>query len=120
MILRIWTIRIDPAQESAYLTYTRTRSQAMFLAQDGCLGVFFLRHADGRHAACSLWRDAAAVDALGQSALYRQTVADLAATGVLVGEPTIDQFAVTGGVVVDALAAALRDVGRTAAGPDGG
>ena len=43
--------------------------------------VAFLRRADGRHAACSLWRDQAAVDALARSTSYIDTATGLAATG---------------------------------------
>lgn len=103
MILRIWTISVDPLKEAEYLAYARSRSRAMFLAQDGCLGVFFLRHPDGRHAACSLWRDARAVEALANSASYQQTAAGLEATGALRGAAEVVVFDVTGGALSPAL-----------------
>lgn len=107
MLLRIWMIGVRPEREQHYLDYARTRSREMFLAQGGCLGVFFLRHADGRHAACSLWRDAAAVAALSDSALYQSTARGLTATGALHGDATVEILEVTGGAVTVDLAAAL-------------
>ena len=107
MLLRIWTTGVRPEREPHYLDYARTLSRAMFLVQAGCLGVFFLRRADGRHAVCSLWRDAAAVAALSDSALYQSTVRGLVATGTLHGDATVEIFEVTGGAVTVDLAAAL-------------
>lgn len=119
MLLRIWTIGVRPEREEHYLVYARTLSREMFLAQAGCLGVFFLRRTDGRHAACSLWRDAAAVAALSDSARYQRTARGLRATGALHGDATVEIFEVTGGEVTVDLAAALaaatsaRSVSRT-------
>lgn len=113
MILRIWTTRVNPAREDEYLAYARVHSRAMFLAQDGCLGVLFLRRADGRHAACSIWRDAAAVDALACSVAYQHTAAGLAATRALMGEPEIELFALTGGAIAPELGRALAATEET-------
>ena len=107
MLLRIWTTAVRAEREQQYLGYARTRSREMFLAHAACLGVFFLRRVDGRHAVCSLWRDAAAIAALSDSALYQSTVRGLAATGALDGEATVEVFEVTGGAVTVDLAAAL-------------
>lgn len=113
MILRIWTTRVDPAREDEYLAYARSHSRAMFLAQDGCLGILLLRRDDGRHAACSIWRDATAVDALARSVTYQQTAAGLAATRALIGEPEIELFALTGGAIAQELGRALSAAGET-------
>lgn len=107
MLLRIWTVFVDIEREQDYLNYARTRSRSMFLAQDGCLGVFFVSQENGRHAACSFWRDEAAVAALTGSTLYRSTVQGLVATRALRGEATVEVFAVTGGEMSAALESML-------------
>lgn len=116
MLLRIWTIGVHPERERDYLAYARTRSRSMFLAQDGCLGVFFLRRDDGCHAACSLWRDEHAVAALADSALYESTSRGLAATGALHGEATVELFDVMRGAVAVGLGSALTAANLGTAG----
>jgi heme-degrading monooxygenase HmoA len=108
MILRQWTTSIRVEAEDVSLAFARERSRAMFLSQPGCLGILFLRLPDGRHAACSLWRDAEAIRALGSSASYRETADALQRTGALVGEPEVTVCDVEGGAVdLEALARAL-------------
>lgn len=106
MLMRIWTVRVHVDREADYLVYARTQSRPMFLAQDGCLGVFFLRREDGRHAACSLWRDEAAITALGRSELYQRIARGLLETGTLSGDPEVEVFAITGGALSE-------DIGQT-------
>ena len=108
MLLRIWTTAVLPERERDYLAFVRSRSHAMFLAQDGCLGVFFLRRSNGRHAACSLWRDLQSIQALGESPLYVTTVRALSTTGVLAGEASVEIFEVTTGSVTKELSDSLE------------
>lgn len=107
-LVRLWAVSIRPGAEAEYLAFARERSRAMFLAQPGCLGVLFLGMADGRHAACSLWRDAAAIEALASSPSYRETAAALLASGLLAGTPEVQVHALEGGALdLAALAEAL-------------
>lgn len=99
MIVRMWTTEVLPDRTAEYLAFARSRSSSMFLQQDGCLGVLFLRLPDDRHVACSFWRDAAAVDALSSSATYRETAAALAATGALRGQQTVVAYQLEGGAL---------------------
>ena len=107
MLLRIWTTGVNPEREQEYVSYARRRSRPMFLSQPGCLGVFFLRRSDGHHATCSLWSDATSVTALAQAPSYQHIAAGLAATGVLVGQPSIEVFEVKGGDVLPTLGSAV-------------
>jgi len=99
VIVRIWMTGVAPGREAEYLRFAQERSRAMFLAQPGCLGVLFLRTSDGRHAACSFWRNAADVASLARSPSYQATAAALGATGVLVGEAHVVAYEVEGGAL---------------------
>jgi heme-degrading monooxygenase HmoA len=108
MIVRIWETGVAPGRLGEYLAFAEARSRAMFLAQPGCLGVLFLQADGDRHAACTFWRDRAAVAALEGSDHYRATTAVLAATGVLAGPQTVRVYEVEGGTMdAEALAGAL-------------
>jgi heme-degrading monooxygenase HmoA len=96
MLIRIWRTQIDEARAPDYEAFARERSLPMFRAQEGFAGVLFARDA----ASCvviSLWRDAAAVDALAGSTSYQDTATALAATGMLVGEASVEVFELHGG-----------------------
>lgn len=97
MIVRIWVTRIADGREAEYLTFAQDRSRLMFLSQPGCLGVLFLKAADGKHAACSFWESGADIESLASSPSYNATASDLAATGVLLGEATVTVYEVEGG-----------------------
>lgn len=99
MIVRLWTTRVTPGHLNDYLTFARSRSQTMFLAQPGCLGVLFLRNADETHTACSFWRSASDIAALEHSFLYVQTAQALADSGCLAGEAHTIVFDVEGGAL---------------------
>ena len=71
----------------------------MFLSQPGCLGVLFLKSVDGKHAACSFWKSEEDIAALANSLMYKSTVSDLLATGVLAGEASISLYDVEGGAM---------------------
>jgi quinol monooxygenase YgiN len=96
-LLRVWLVRVRADRTTAYEAYARDHSRAMFLAQPGCLGVFFARMACGRHAACSFWRDQAAIDALAYSASYQATAAGLMALEATEGKPDVHVHMLTAG-----------------------
>jgi hypothetical protein len=95
MILRIWRAAVDPTRWDDYTAFEREHSRPMFELLPGCLGVFFVRTESGA-AAITLWRDQAAIDALGSSALYRATVQRLVDSGLLRGEQTVEVLPAAG------------------------
>ena len=91
--MRIWTTRIAMDREDEYVAFAESRSLAMFRSQSGCLGVLFLKCGE-EHAACSFWSSHADLEALELSSSYRDTVAALQATGLLVGDATVKVYEV--------------------------
>ena len=102
MLVRIWRTHIDEARAPEYEAFARQRSLPMFRAQQGFAGVLFARD-DASCAVISFWRDAAAVDALAQSASYDETATALAATGMVVGAASVEVFELHGGYIDEAL-----------------
>jgi heme-degrading monooxygenase HmoA len=96
MLIRIWRTQIDEARAPEYEAFARQRSLPMFKAQQGFAGVLFARDS-ASCAVISFWRDAAAADALARSACYHDTVSALAATGMLIGEASVEVFELHGG-----------------------
>lgn len=92
-----------------YERYANEHSLPMFRRQTGFLGVLFLRTPHDC-SALSFWEDAAAIAALGTSASYQETSHRLQATGMLLGEQSVEVFAVRGGAVEQALLAGLTPV----------
>jgi heme-degrading monooxygenase HmoA len=80
MILRIWRANIDPARAEEYERFARERSLPMFRSHRGFRGCAFLRNGSDC-AVVTLWARPADVAALEASALYRETVAAIMATG---------------------------------------
>jgi heme-degrading monooxygenase HmoA len=89
MIARIWRTRIDEARADEYLEFARSRSLPMFRTQQGFVGVLFARQRAER-TVISLWRDLASAHALDGSPTYMATVAEIEATGFIIGPSTID------------------------------
>lgn len=106
-LVRIWTANVALGNESVYLEFAHGRSLPMFLAQPGCEGVHFLRLDDARQAVVTLWVDDAAVLACEGSSHYRQTAADLLATGVIEGKTSVTVLAMAP-PVLDVLSALLE------------
>lgn len=89
MIARLWTTGVKPGRIDAYGRRARDISLPMFRAQDGFMGCLMYRGDDVAQA-LTMWRDMAAVEALGQSGSYRATVARILAADVLTGDQTTD------------------------------
>jgi heme-degrading monooxygenase HmoA len=81
-VARIWRTAIDPSLAGEYETFARERSLPMFKAHDGFCGVLFAADADER-IVITLWTSRAAAEALGRSAVYRETVEAIEAAGFL-------------------------------------
>jgi heme-degrading monooxygenase HmoA len=80
MILRIWRANIDPARAEEYERFARERSLPMFRSHRGFRGCAFLRN-NSDCAVVTLWAGPEDIAALETSALYRETVAAIMATG---------------------------------------
>ena len=98
MIVRIWRTRVDPARTGEYERFADERSLPMFRQQTGFRGVLFASGEKTERAVLSFWEDAAALEALGRSPTYRETVDALVASGILTGEQTVEVLDVHGGV----------------------
>jgi heme-degrading monooxygenase HmoA len=90
MILRIWSAALDPTQVEAYRRFEAERSLPTLHKQPGFLGVFFLRTAEGGAASITIWEDGGAVEALESSPSYRLEARELAESGLLAGEPSVE------------------------------
>jgi heme-degrading monooxygenase HmoA len=91
MIVRIWRTEIERARMSEYEQFAQERSLPMFHQQQGFLAVLFLGTQKDR-AVLSLWKDLSCVEALAQSSTYQETAAQLNATGLLVGQTSVEVF----------------------------
>ena len=108
VILRVWRTKIDPARLEAYRRFERERCLPMLHKQPGLLGVLFLREAEDQAASITIWEDRGTVEALESSPSYRKTVRELAVSGLLVREQSVEIFEVAGGALrLEALAGAL-------------
>jgi heme-degrading monooxygenase HmoA len=94
MITRTWRTRIDIARLEEWDRFVRERSTPMFRKQDGMLAVFHAREGD-EWLTVSIWRDAAAVEALESSPSYTATAAALLATGMVLRDPVTEAFEVS-------------------------
>ncbi len=114
MILRIWRAQLDPTRLEEYRRFEAERSLPMLHKQPGFLGVFFLREAEYRAASLTIWEDRGAVEALQSSPSYRQTTRELAESGLLAGEQSVEVLEVEGGDLrPEALVGALARMRRT-------
>lgn len=113
MILRIWHAALDPTRVEAYRRFEAERSLPMLHKQPGFLGVFFARAAGDRAASFTIWEDGGAVEALGSAPSYRQEARELAESGLLAGEPSVEILEVEAGDLrPEALAGALARTGH--------
>jgi heme-degrading monooxygenase HmoA len=98
VIVRIWRTRVDPARADEYERFAHERSLPMFRRQAGFRGVLFAAGDETERVVLSFWENADAVEALGRSPTYRETVDALLASGILTGEQTVEVLDVRGGV----------------------
>src|SRR5262245_51362837 len=83
-LARIWTTTIDPERALDYERFAREVSLPMFKEQTGFVGVLMLRE----HEKCqviTIWQSPEAVEALGSSPTYRETVEQIVAEGFIRG-----------------------------------
>ena len=99
MIVRVWRAKISPGRVEEYRRFERERCLPMFRRQPGLLAVLFLREAGDRAASVTVWEDGGAVEALESSPSYRGTARELAGSGLLAGERSVETFEVAGGIL---------------------
>jgi len=95
----VWRAKIAPGRDEEYRRFERERCLPMLLRQPGLLGVLFLREAGYRAASVTIWEDDGAVEALESSPSYRGTARELAESGLLAGERSVEAFEVAGGIL---------------------
>lgn len=103
MLLRIWKVSLKPGKAAALETFANTISLPMFRQQPGCLAVFFTK-SEQVCATVTVWESQQAVDAMEQSALYRDVVAQIGASGILGDDHSTDVYTVYGGFAGSQLA----------------
>lgn len=109
MIVRLWTTRVAKDRIAEYEENERSRSVPMFRKQPGCLGVMFLRSSENCFA-LSFWKDLDSVEGLKTSTSYLEASAFYSKSGMLVGEPSLEVFEVSGGFLrASDFSVALRD-----------
>lgn len=96
MIVRLWTTRVEKDRIAEYEENERGRSAPMFRKQPGCLGVMFLRSGEN-FLALSFWKNPESVERLKTSTPYLEACAFYAKSGMLVGDPSLEVFEVSGG-----------------------
>lgn len=94
MLLRTWRTGFDPERLPELEHFAETRSTPMFDSFSGCLGHIYA-HTGDTYLAISLWIGRHAIRAAEESELYRTTVADLTATGMLRGGQAVEVFEVS-------------------------
>ena len=97
MILRIWRARVVPTRMEEYRRFEAERCLPMLRKQPGLLGVLFLREAEGGAVSITIWEDRGTVEALESSPSYRKTTHELAKSGLLGGEQSVEVLEVEGG-----------------------
>jgi heme-degrading monooxygenase HmoA len=98
---------VEKVRIAEYEENEHNRSIPMFRQQPGCLGVMFLR-SSANCCALSFWKDLEAVARLKTSTSYLEASAFYASSGMLVGEPSLQVFELSGGFLnVEALGRAI-------------
>lgn len=89
MIARTWRTGVDPDRAAEYEAFARAISLPMFEQQAGFRGVLMLRDG-GDCQVITLWEDMAAIEALGTSPSYVETVDRILAAGFLRGPQSVE------------------------------
>jgi len=96
MIVRVWSTGYAPGRIADFIAFADQRLQPFFRDQDGCLACFFT-HDEQEWRTITFWRDAAAVNAVKDSPVYRTILADLVASDLLLGDQRVKKLNYAGG-----------------------
>ena len=115
MILRVWRAQVVPERLEEYRRFERERCLPALRRQPGFLGVLFSWDAEACAAtSITIWEDAGAVQALQSSPSYRRATRELAESGLLAGEKSVELLEVEGGELrPEALVGTLARTKRT-------
>ena len=114
MILRMWRAKIVPERIGEYRSFEQERCLPMLRKQPGFLGVLFLQGSGCDAVSITIWEDRGTVEALESSPSYRKTTHELAKSGLLRGEQSVELLEVEGGYLrPEALVGALDRTRRT-------
>ena len=114
MILRMWRAKIVPERISEYRRFEQERCLPMLRKQHGFFGVLFLQGAGWDTVSVTIWEDRGTVEALESSPSYRKTTHELAKSGLLREEQSVELLEVEGGYLrPEALVGALDRTRRT-------
>ena len=98
MILRVWRATIIPEHVEEYRRFNREQCLPMLRKQPGFLGVLFSWQAgDCVTISITIWEDTGAVLALQSSPSYRKATRELAESGLLAVETSVELLEVEGG-----------------------
>jgi hypothetical protein len=106
MVARLWMVAVEPGRLEEYRAFTRERFLPAYHAQTGLVAVFFVER-EGACGTLSLWTDRTAIEGFYSSAGYQALAKQLLASGLLVGEASLQTFDVRGGDVTGDVMAAL-------------
>jgi heme-degrading monooxygenase HmoA len=112
VFIRTWRTLVDERRTSEYDLFASTRSLPMFRGHAGFAGVLFGRTGESC-AVVTFWDSREAIDQLERSASYRETVADILATGFLVGDPSVEVLDLVAGELTARLVDDLVGAGPT-------
>jgi heme-degrading monooxygenase HmoA len=114
VILHMWRAKIVPERIGEYRRFEQERCLPMLRKQPGFLGVLFLQEAGCGAISITIWEDRGTVEALESSPSYRKTTHELAKSGVLGGEQSVELLEVEGGYLrLEALVGTLDRTRRT-------
>ncbi len=97
MILRVWRAKIAAARMEEYRRFEWERYMPMLCKQPGLLGVLFLRQVQDHASSLTIWDDAGAVEALQSSPSYQMITLELAESGLLAGDQSVEVLEVEDG-----------------------
>ena len=95
--MRLWRAKIAPARMEEYRRFEREHYLPMLRKQPGLLGALFLRQAEDYASSLTIWEDTGAMEALQSSPSYRETDHNLAESGLLAGDQSVEVLGVEGG-----------------------
>jgi hypothetical protein len=106
MVARLWMVSVQPGRIEEYRAFTRERFLPAYRGQAGLVAVFFVER-EGACGTLSLWTDRTAIESFYSSAGYQALAKRLLASGLLVGEASLQTLDVQGGEVTGDLEASL-------------
>ena len=96
MIVRVWSTAYAPGRIGDFIAFGRDRLEPLFRGLDGCCACFFTYDAM-EWRTITFWRDQAALEAAKEAPQYRDMLADLVGSGLLLGDQKARMMTYGGG-----------------------